>query len=190
MKFVIDTDQSLPEGITLDMVLYLISLYVKAPITEETRINCSKQKLTYEGSLRYDTFTEVESFLLNGEFRKEGEKKDRYDALAEKLREIYPEGKKEGTAYMWRDSVHTIARKLKKLVKKYGDCFSDEDAIEATKRYVESFNGNYMYMQLLKYFILKRVCVGGEFEENSQLLSYIENKGQVNVNNDWVNEML
>ena len=110
---------------------------------------------------------------------------DRYEILAAKLIELYPKGKKEGTSYMWRDSKSIIAKRLRALVKRYNVSFTDEQAINATKRYVESFNGNYKYMQLLKYFISKKTAIDGSIEETSQLLSYIENEGQEDANNDW-----
>ena len=75
--------------------------------------------------------------------------------LANKLRDLYPVGKKPGTNYSWKDSAIVISQKLKTLVVKYGCSFTEKEAIEATKKYVESFNENYTYMQLLKYFILK-----------------------------------
>ena len=69
--------------------------------------------------------------------------------------------------------------------------FTDEQAINATRKYVNSFNGDYQYMQLLKYFICKRTTgFGNATEDNSQLLSYIENEGQEdNINNDWTSEL-
>ncbi len=128
----------------------------------------------------------LSDILIDSEYQNEKTKNKRFEALAEKLRDLYPEGRKEGTNYYWRDSVKVIARKLKALDKKFGSNFSDEDAINATKRYIESFNGNYTYMQLLKYFIMKNTIKNGEVEENSQLLSYIENKDQINdTNSDW-----
>lgn len=115
---------------------------------------------------------------------------DRFLKLAEQLREIYPKGRKDGTNYMWRDSNIIIAKKLKSIYNKYGDCFTDEQAIEATKAYVQSFNGNYKYMQLLKYFISKKININGEMEETSQLLSYVENKDTIDYQNDWNTELI
>lgn len=112
-------------------------------------------------------------------------KEDRFNNLALKLMQIYPEGKKPGTNYYWRDSKKIISDRLKKLVVKYKVEFTDEQAINATKKYVESFNGNYKYMHLLKYFICKNTNVGTEIEQNSQLLSYIENEGQSEYNNEY-----
>lgn len=102
----------------------------------------------------------------------------RFIALADKLRELFPEGKKDGTIYPWRDNTITIAKKLKTLCDKFQCKFTDEEAVAATKRYVDSFNGNYRYMQLLKYFILKRD--NEKMEESSQLLNFIQNQEATN----------
>ena len=84
---------------------------------------------------------------------------------------------------MWRDSTAVIARKLKTLVVKYDYEFTEEQALKATKAYVESFNGDYTYMQLLKYFILKTMPDG---EIRSDFMSYIENEGhEDDIGKDW-----
>jgi hypothetical protein len=44
-------------------------------------------------------------------------------------------------------------------------------------------------MQLLKYFIIKKSIIGGEMEETSQLLSYIENIEDNDVKDDWLTEL-
>lgn len=72
---------------------------------------------------------------------------------------------------------------------------SDEQIIEAAKNYVSSFNGNYQFMRVLKYFIWKdekRVNSDGDkfVSEVSDLAGYIENAEQENVSrNDWVNTL-
>ena len=104
------------------------------------------------------------------------------------MREVYPKGLKPGTNYQWRDSTAIIADRLMKLVAKHNIEFTDEEAVEATKRYIASFNGNYKYMQILKYFISKQKPIeGAPAECNSQFLSYLENKeGSTNiVSQDW-----
>lgn len=113
--------------------------------------------------------------------------KNRLENLASKLRDLYPSGKKAGTNYYWKDSVALISQRLAMFFKKFGDEVTDEQIIQATKGYVESFNGNYQYMQLLKYFIYKRGVEKGE--ETSQLLSYIENNGQVDTNDSWMDNI-
>lgn len=111
-----------------------------------------------------------------------------FNNLARKLREIYPEGKKPGTTYYWRDSTSVIAKKLKTLVAKFDFHFTEEEAIEATKKYVEDHKNDDKYMHLLKYFILKTDTVTGECK--SEFMSIIENKGQSDSNNsDWISEL-
>ena len=106
---------------------------------------------------------------------------------AQNLRELYPKGKKPGTTYMWKDSNTIIAQKLKTLVVKFGYKFTKEQAIEATRRYIESFRGDYRYMQLLKYFILKTDRSTGEIR--SDFMSYIDNENQGEVNSNWLSEI-
>lgn len=93
------------------------------------------------------------------------------NALAIELKKIYPKGKKEGTNYYWTDGVAIIAKRLKAFFNKYGNIYTSEQIIKATKKYVGSFMLDYRYMKLLKYFIFK--------EENdnssSELINYIEN---------------
>lgn len=115
-------------------------------------------------------------------------KQDNFDSLANKLREIFPKGNKAGTNYNWRGSTAEIARKLKNLVVRYGCRFTDEEAIEATKAYVASFNGDYKYMKLLKYFLLKTPRNNnGDVEIESDFMTYLENKGAAEEHNgNWV----
>lgn len=112
-------------------------------------------------------------------------KLSKYDILAEKIMQLYPEGKKPGTNYYWRDSKSVIAGRLKKLVSKYNIELDETKVINATKKYVESFNGDFKYMHLLKYFIWKNITTSEGTEQHSQLLSYIENEGQSEHNNEW-----
>lgn len=120
------------------------------------------------------------------------DKDSEFTELATKLREIYPAGRKDGTTYMWRGTTAEVAKKLKTLVVKYGFTINKEDIIKATKEYVSSFNGNYRYMQLLKYFILKSVKdADGNVDVKSELMSIIENSGQVNTQrDDWMSTMV
>ena len=114
-----------------------------------------------------------------------------FEELANKLRSIFPKGKKPGTTYMWRDTTAVIAKKLKILVTKYNCKFTEEQAIKATQAYVNSFSGNYKYMQLLKYFILKTATnANGDVELRSDFMSYIDNEGQENqLEEDWTSTL-
>ena len=118
---------------------------------------------------------------------------DRINNLAEKLRDCYPKGKMPNTPYYYRCNSREVRQKLKKFFTLYGK-YSDEELIDATKRYVASFNGNYKYLPLIKYFIMKNKKVMDEdgsyhVVEVSPLADFLENKEDNNVvtaNDDWL----
>lgn len=197
MKLVIDSEVCKSKGLTLEefIVLYLNSKNIDISKTINSIIEkkVAGKDLFNPNAVVLSSNSRklLEEIILDSD-KTVATNNKRLESLAEKLRELYPEGKKQGTQYYWRDSNSVIVKKLKALVKKYGDCFTDEQAINATKKYVESFNGNYQFMQLLKYFISKNVVKGGEVEETSQLLSYIENAGQEDKQQltiDWETEL-
>lgn len=202
-KFVVDLEICKNNDVEIDQILYLFSLYFKKHIRNKSLFQECRKK----GLVVFDNFGNgdpenvelstkgiqlIETIILDSEYKEGTKSGDRYVELAKQLQELYPEGKKAGTQYYWRDSVNVIVKRLKAITKKYGECFTNEQAIEATRKYVASFNGDYKYMQLLKYFICKNVIKGGEVEETSQLLSYIENNGQADTQQltiDWETEL-
>lgn len=199
MKICIDTDRLKDVDIGEDEFFYLCSLYFNKNIDKGTFDKISKKGYTYilnfeDGYPINTTLTKsgvelVEAIFANSEIKEEVGNKDRFVVLAEKLRELFPTGKKSGTYLQWRDSTAIISSRLKMLVKKYGCKFTDEQAIQATKKYVASFHGVYTYMQVLKYYIIKATTVDGSSTCNSQFLSDIENLGQENNSNNWLNEI-
>lgn len=82
--------------------------------------------------------------------------KDFFTELAERMRELWPPGEKDGK-WPWRDSVGNLSRRLQALWKDrgFGDKTIDECLIVARK-YLAQFEDNARYMQTLKYFILKQ----------------------------------
>ena len=117
------------------------------------------------------------------------------DNLAESMMEIFPKGKKEGTNNYWRGNIKDTKLKLKKFFKLYGNNYSPSQILDATKTYVETHNGNYSYMRVLKYFIWKDVRKTnsegvGYIEEVSDLATFLENAGQEeNLSNDWTSQL-
>jgi hypothetical protein len=203
-RFVFDLDVMEKLDIPIDQFFLLCSMYFNNKVTSGTYQNAkikdyyditpildsNGNKINTSFTINENGINMVESVFVNSEIQdKTKESKDRFEVLADKLRELYPKGKKPGTSYQWRDSTAIIAKKLKTVVKLYKTSFTDEEAVNATKRYIESFNGNYTYMQLLKYFISKKVIIDGSIEENSQLLSWIQNKEEGNIAN-WNDELV
>lgn len=110
--------------------------------------------------------------------------------LADNLMKVFPTGRKEGTASYWRGNRREIKERLQKFFKLYGNKYSSEEVLDAARRYVGSFNGQYTYMRVLKYFIWKsdkKIDEEGKgyVEEVSDLASFIENAEQEDVKDDW-----
>lgn len=180
MKFTIDSNVLEQEGFTMQefsVLLYYIS-GGKGVLNEEICFDLWNKGFLVKDVEGYlldnNKISVIDNWIAMSSIPKNST--NRLSSLADKLRALYPEGKKTGTNYYWRDSNKIITQRLAMFFKKYEDKYSDEEIINATSEYVKSFNGNYQYMQLLKYFIYKRGSEAGE--ETSQLLSYLENAGQ------------
>ena len=122
--------------------------------------------------------------------------------LAIKVKDCFPQCKMRDrfgreTPYYYRCNKSEVAKSLKRFFTQFGNEYSDEDIIDATKRYVASFNGNYVGMRLAKYFIMKNPVKQGEngdgyVEQVSDLLTFLENKESeeeevvVNNSDDWL----
>ena len=118
---------------------------------------------------------------------------ERLNAFADKMKVCFPEGKMPDTPYYYRCNRREIILKLKKIFSQYGN-YKDEDIIDATKRFIASFNGNYKFLPLIKYFIMKNKTVADEDGANhivecSPLADYLENKEDDNVvtaSDEWL----
>lgn len=125
---------------------------------------------------------------------KDKQSPERLEKLASKLMEIFPKEKKAGTCHYFRGNKKDNILRLKKFFKLYGH-YSDEQILDAARRYVSSFNGNYAYMRILKYFIWKDAVKqdsegNGYVDETSDLANWIENAGQVDsTNSDWTTNL-
>ena len=123
--------------------------------------------------------------------------------LAKQMRELYPQGKMKDrygrpTPYYYRCNNSEVVKKLKKFFTLFGSV-PDEEILDATKRYVASFQGNYTGMRLIKYFILKDDVRPsedgtGHVEQISDLATFLENKESeeregVNTD-DWMSKLV
>ena len=134
----------------------------------------------------------VSSILLASD--KSSQSPERHKNLTLKLMEQFPKEKKAGTCHYFRGNKKDNILRLKKFFKLYGK-YTDQQIIDAAKRYVSSFNGNYSYMRVLKYFIwkddVKTDADGNRYvDEVSDLANWIENAGQEDsMNNDWTSTL-
>lgn len=105
-------------------------------------------------------------------------------SLAHKMQSLFPEGCKEGTSYPWKSDVNDVAFKLMLLVYKFGFKFTEEEALNATEKYIECFKESRKYMQLLKYFVLKtRKYKNKEEDFISLFMTIVENNRNNEVSN-------
>lgn len=180
-------------GSSIDEVLFMLIIHNKIDLNRARDSLIDKGWITANRDLLQEDewrltnkgIDMLESIIVDSDDKQESE--ERLEALAKRLKEVFPKGKKDGTNYYWADGMALIVRRLKLFFKKYGNQFTDEQIINAAEKYVQGFNGDYRFMRLLKYFIFKeKVGAAGEVEGDSELISYIENEGQEDsLGNNW-----
>ena len=195
MNITINDDVCTKYGLSLPELLVILALkYDKLENTiaslESKEAIVSDVSDGYLVTQRWDDV--ASSILLDSDTDRQSP--DRIANLATKLMEIFPKEKKSGTNHYFRGNTKDITLKLKKFFKLYGNKYSDEQVLNAAQAYVSSFNGNYTYMRILKYFIWKdekKMNEDGEryIEETSDLASWIENAGSENSNQNWEVEL-
>lgn len=99
--------------------------------------------------------------------------------LAEKMQKAYVQGRQAGTVYYYPCNKSEITNKLIRFFANYGD-YTDAEILNAEERYINSFDGDYRYLPLLKYFISKVKPIADEDgqvhnTEVSDLATYLEN---------------
>ena len=192
MKLIIDSDACLNNGTCIGEVLLLYEYALKISPESMKQSLIDKGYITNAGNLfgRYTATDKAVKLLDNVLADSSVDDDTKITELATKLKELYPKGKKEGTNQFWADGVSIIVKRLKIFYKKYG--FYDNDIIiKATENYIKSFNGDYRFMKTLKYFLWsEKVNKAGEVEPTSDLLTYIENAGEIDeLSDDWLNEL-
>lgn len=180
MKITIDEKVCLKHKMTVEEVLFALAFRMAKKDTTLSNM-LAREILVDVGGQRYVTqrwSEELDAILC--ESSEEVKEWNYYVPLAEKMRTLYPAGKSPGTPYLYKGNTREIAMKLQKFFFQYG-IHSDEEVLDATKRYVASFRGDYRYLKLLKYFISKmedEVDESGNRHkvEHSYLADYLENK--------------
>lgn len=191
MNYTINEDVASKHHLTINDVLLMMLIKNKCDIENNIesllhRDIITKSALFNDIKLTQHWNEELQKVLLDSD--KVIPKTNDLTYLVTTLRNIYPKGIKSGSA-AWRGNVREITLRLQKFFKIYGSTYNEEDIIEATKKYVESFNGNYTYMRILKYFILKDEVKINEdgvryVEQISELANFLENDTS-SVDTNW-----
>jgi hypothetical protein len=192
-KIEIDEAKCLKLGLTLQETLIAIAISIgkyKETVTNMLNRGIITLDLFKQGSpdITSKWKSKVGSFLASDE--------QRLETLALKVQDCFPKQKlmyangRESPFY-FRCNKTEIKNKLKKFLDIYGEV-SDDDIIDATKRYVDTYAPKgYVGMRLAKYFILKddkRLTADDEVhvEQLSDLATFLENKSE-NKPQDIVN---
>lgn len=199
MKITLDEKQCLKHKLTLQEAL--IAIAVSMGNYKRTVNNMSER-----GIAKFNSFspfadsevspeweTIIKKFIDNGD--------ERFENLATKVQECFPKQKMlyangQPSPFYFRCNKTEIKNKLKKFMEIYGEV-SDEDIIDASKRYVASYaSKGYRGMRLAKYFILKddrKLSADDEVhvEQLSDLATFLENKTEdkpsdIVDGDDWV----
>lgn len=99
------------------------------------------------------------------------------DDLVQKMKAVYPKGKKPGTDQYWADGPQLLKERLRMFIRKYGE-YKAKDILEATQRYVEEMRDN-PYMRTLRNFIYKDEASRDGVNALSDLYNYLEHKEEV-----------
>lgn len=191
MKYVLDDAIAEKMGLSLPEVLVLmlvktgadIKLIFSELVSKEAIVPIGAPLTRYMLTQRWSDL--CDNVLLTSD--KYVPSEDVIVPIAEKLMQIFPQGKKPGTPYYWKCNKREVTLKLKSFFKLYGNTYTEEQIVNAARDYVDSFNGDYRFMRLLKYFIWKK---DGEQGEISELATFIDNAGQEDEgDNSWVTEL-
>ena len=203
MKITIDEKACLKHKMTLQEVL--IALAIRNTDASEEIPNMLKREILIEDkSEDWYKVTQHWSDVLDEILCDSSKDCDKSDEelleLAKRMRAVYPEGKMKDrfgriTPYYYRCNNSEVVKKLKKFFTLFGN-YTDEDVVDATKRYVAACQGDYNgKLRLIKYFILKDAVKetedGNHVEQVSDLLTFLENKeseGEEEATNsdDWL----
>lgn len=183
MKLIIDEKVCLKHKMTLQEVL--IALVVRNIDTFTEIPNMVKREILIEDkSEDWYRITQHWSDVLDEILADSGgctKSEDELKELAKKMMDAYPHGamidKKSGrpTTYYFQCNNAEVRAKLKSFFSRFGS-YSDEEILDAERRYVARWNGNYQQLgfRQLKYFIFKKDKDTGEI--TSPLLDFLENK--------------
>lgn len=185
-----ENNLSVPKALALAAIQYSTPNDYEELIKEGLITKCNGS--IFEPERRYSLMNKAEDLLTKIIINSDSnvtKRSTNIEELTDKLREIYPSGKIPNTNYYYKCNKQDIINKLKTFFKMYGTKYTDEQIINATQKYINSFNGNYTYLKLLKYFIWKDERLKGESVQ-SLLADFIENENSEDtVNTDWTVEL-
>lgn len=178
MKITIDEKACKKHKMTISGVLY--ALAIRAGLTGNDVQEMLSKEILVEGQDSWYMVTQHWSDTLDEILAESSTVTDdnRLLNLAKKIQSIFPSGYKTdertGAKYYHKSNSRVIQNALKRFLSYYED-YSDEDILDATQRYVDSYEGNYSRIEMANYFVFKdNRNKGGEI--TSSLATFLENK--------------
>ena len=193
MKYTIDEAVCAEHNLTLPEALCLLACKSCDNIYQLLDEMKEKELLTKQGNPYPTPHWEEELSGILLEADKSVPVKERCTRLAEQMRQLFPKGIKTGNA-AWRGNVREVTLRLQKFFKLYGDKWTDEEILEATQRYIDHFRGDYTYMRILKYFIMKSDRKMDEegtvhIEDISELATWLDIPEE-QIDEDWTSSLV
>lgn len=195
-KLIIDEKICLKHKITLQEVLLVLS--IRAGNFKDCIENLLKREILVEADGLYKVTQrwndEIEEILCDSS---QSISETRLTELAVKIQEIFPSGFHQrngrGPKYYFKSGRKDIAQALKRFITYYGD-HSDEEILNAAKKYVADCRGDYSSIKCANYFVFKDERKDGG-NITSKLNETLENMGGesevVENNNDgWTSKMI
>lgn len=205
MKFTIDEKVCQKHNMTMPEVLAVLAVRQSKNYEEMMENLFNKEVLVQhsDNTLVTQRWNDVVDEILCDSSGGESLEKRDLDSLSLKIMECFPKQKMKDrfgreTPYYYRCNKNEVRNKLKKFFVKFGNEYTDEEIIDATKRYVAYYSKQgFSGMRLAKYFIWKDITKQGEEEDYiervSDLLTWLENKEseseggvEVNTSDDWM----
>ena len=192
MKYTIDEDVCVKHNLTVAETLCLLACKSCGNIYSLIEEMKSKELLSKQGN-PYPTphwDEELSGVLLESDASVPSI--ERCTELASQMRLLFPKGIKTGNS-AWRGNVREVALRLQKFFKLYGNKWTDEEIIDATKRYVQHFDSDRTTMRILKYFVMKSDRKMDEegnthIEDISDLATWLENDTE--ENDSWMTNLV
>lgn len=192
MKLVIDEKECIKHKLTQEEVLIALAIRSSKDFNTTLSNLLSREVLVQKNSKylitqRWDE--EIDELLLDSSSAIDDE--ERLQNLAVKMRDCFPAGMMPGTPFYYKCNRREIMLAMKKFFRLHGD-YPDDEIIDACKRFVASYRGDYKYLPIIKHFITKSKTMTDDegcpyIVEESKLADFLENKEEQDIlqADDW-----
>ena len=173
MKIIIDEDICAKHDLHPTEVLLMLALKLCHNVPQYLEHMVKKDLLYKKGDSYYYPMedSDVKVIEIITESSANVPQQDDIVELANKMKELFPTGYKSANT-TWRCSTRELVLALKKFFMLYGK-YSNDEILDATKRYVDHFKNDNTYMRTLKYFVIKHERKE-QFDENGEMICKLE----------------